>query len=119
MVHGYRLSVRFGDGLVRYEGGGWTVWNSNFDVDMPNTYLAGVAIDAAGFAWLASHGSGLVRLDWEPASPTTIARDGEWTMLRTSNSPFPDQDNATNDVVIDGHDALWIAMPSGGLARLR
>ncbi len=106
-----------GDGLARFGDGRWTVWNRGFAPDMPNAYLSGVVVDRAGEVWASSKGSGLIRLSGWTVSAATVAGTGAWTMYRTSNSGFPDQDNDTNDVVIDRHDALWIAMPSGGLAR--
>lgn len=108
-----------GDGLLRRSGTNWTVYNLQFDPQMPTADLTGVVVDASGVAWLATQGAGFLRLEYKPAEATTIAGKGVWKQLRTNNSPLPDKDNSLTDVVRDANDALWMAMPSGGIARLK
>jgi ligand-binding sensor domain-containing protein/signal transduction histidine kinase len=92
------------EGLVRFDGAGFTVYDTSNTPGLRNDCIWALAEDRGGTLWIGTYGGGLTRL-----------RDGLFTALTT-------KEGLPSDIVRtlygDRSGALWAGTDGGGLARV-
>jgi ligand-binding sensor domain-containing protein len=92
----------YSEGLAKFDGVNWTVYNTS-NSGLPSNYIRALAIDEKGNIWIGTASQGLVKFDGK-----------NWTVYKRSNSGLPD--NNVTAIAIDGRGNKWIATGAGGLA---
>jgi len=103
-----------GEGLAKFDGVNWTVYNWS-NSGLPSNNVSAIAIDAQNNKWIGTLGGGLAKFDGV-----------NWTVYNTSNSSLPS--NYVNAIAIDVQGNKWIGTSqywdpnrrdyvSGGLAK--
>ncbi|HKQ98926.1 MAG TPA: two-component regulator propeller domain-containing protein [Candidatus Polarisedimenticolia bacterium] len=92
------------EGLVRFDGAGFRVYDTSNTPALRNDHIWALAEDRGGTLWIGTYGGGLTRL-----------RDGIFSALTT-------KEGLPSDIVrtlhADRAGALWVGTDGGGLARI-
>jgi hypothetical protein len=92
------------DGLAKYDGASWTVYNTA-NTALPDNHIKALAADTAGNLWIGTV-QGLVKFDG-----TAFA------VFDLSNAPFELSDNI-NHIHIDSNNVFTIGTLNGGLVKI-
>ena len=90
------------DGVARYDGTDWTIYNST-NSQLPSNAVLDIGIASDGSAWFATAG-GLAHFDGL-----------NWTLYTTANSGLPDDE--VHAIAIASNGSIWAATGSGGAAH--
>jgi hypothetical protein len=93
---------RVEEGLLKFDGVNWTVYNTS-NSGLPSNDVSAIAIDGQGNKWIGT-GWGLAKFDGV-----------NWTVYKTSNSGLPG--DWVWAIAIDGQGNKWIGTDGGGLAK--
>ena len=104
-----------GAGAATLQDGAWITYTLPVSLTHPlsttlqiaNSAVTDIAVDAAGTKWFATDGSGVVTLG---------ADNSAWTVYTTANSDLPS--DFVQRVLVDGQGNAWFGTLGGGLARL-
>ena len=88
----------FGNGLVKYNGTNWEVFNST-NSEIPQGWIKYVTIEEDNIIWFSTE-SGLTRFDGEI-----------WQTFNTENSMLPS--NTINSILIDENGTKWVGTDKG------
>ena len=92
------------EGLVRFDGAGFRVYDTSNTPGLRNDHIWAIAEDRGGTLWIGTYGGGLTRM-----------RDGVFTAL-TSKEGLPS--DTVRTLYADRAGALWVGTDGGGLARV-
>src|SRR5690554_6701752 len=99
------LWVATSDGLARYDGTGFRVWQ--FEHGLADNFVWSLDIDSQGRIWLGTGLAGLVSYDPRTDSFTSATGDGV---------PGAEGEQVWT-VAVDGQDSVWFGTASSGLYR--